>query len=121
MGDSRYGQGQAPAAKTDFGDEYAFLKIRYKLPDEDTSRLITQPIAAVDATSSSDLTREAGWATAVAAFGQILKGGQYTGEFGYDDVVALAQTNKGGDPFGYRGEFIQLVRLAKSAATMQQQ
>ena len=121
VGESRYQKGAAPTAKTKFGDEYAFLKIRYKLPGEDSSRLITQPIGADQTAPSQELAREAGWATAVAAFGQILKGGQYTGDFGYDDVIALAQPNKGGDPFGYRGEFIQLVRLAKTAAAMQQQ
>jgi hypothetical protein len=33
----------------------------------------------------------------------------------YDDVIALAQSARGDDPFGYRAEFINLVRLAKSA------
>lgn len=98
--------------------EFAFLKIRYKLPDEDTSRLFTQPIGAANETFSDTIRRETNWATSVAAFGQILKGGRYTGAFGYDDVIALAQANKGGDPFGYRTEFVQLVRLAKSAAPM---
>jgi Ca-activated chloride channel family protein len=37
------------------------------------------------------------------------------GKFGYDDVVDLAMSAKGDDPFGYRAEFINLVRLAKSA------
>ena len=35
--------------------------------------------------------------------------------FTYDDVIALAQGAKGSDPFGYRAEFINLVRLAKTA------
>jgi Ca-activated chloride channel family protein len=37
----------------------------------------------------------------------------------YDDVIANARASKGDDPFGYRAEFIQLVRLAKTAAAMQ--
>jgi len=127
VGESRYQQRSAPAAATDVGDELAFVKVRYKLADEDTSRLISIPVQAAPdldanrAVKSPDRGREAGWATAVAAFGQILKGGEYTGDFDYDNVVALAQANKGDDPFGYRGEFIQLVRLAKTAAAMQQQ
>jgi Ca-activated chloride channel family protein len=48
-----------------------------------------------------------------------LRGGRYTGDFGYDDVVALANANKGADEFGYRAEFINLVRLAESAASME--
>ncbi|MFT4585066.1 MAG: Ca-activated chloride channel family protein, partial [Gammaproteobacteria bacterium] len=60
--------------------------------------------------------REAQFATVVAAFGQLLRGGRYTGAYTYDDVVDLAQSSKGQDQFGYRAEFTSLVRLAKSAA-----
>ena len=44
-----------------------------------------------------------------------MKGSPYTKSYAYDDVIALAQSAKGNDPFGYRAEFINLVRLAKSA------
>jgi Ca-activated chloride channel family protein len=98
------------------GSEYAFLKMRYKLPDEDTSKLITRPITPEDAT---ELEGETGFATAVAGFAQVLKGGKYTGDFDYDDVIELAQKTKGQDAFGYRSEFVQLVRKAKTAAAMQ--
>ena len=54
------------------------------------------------------------FSAAVAAFGQLLRGGKYTGEFGYDDVARLAQGARGQDGFGYRGEFLTLVNLAKS-------
>jgi Ca-activated chloride channel family protein len=63
--------------------------------------------------------QEARFAAAVAAFGQLLTGGRYLGSYDYDDVVALAQSAKGADPYGYRAEFINLVRLAKSAAALE--
>jgi Ca-activated chloride channel family protein len=118
IGESRYQQSDASAKKkqTSFGDEYAFLKIRYKQPDQTTSTLITTPIK----TDSAGASKEATWATAVAAFGQILKGGKYTGDFAYDDVIAMARSAKGDDAFGYRAEFINLVRLAKSASALPQ-
>ncbi len=120
IGQSRYASGGAKS-ETEFGNEYAFLKIRYKLPDGDRSTLVTAPItleqeAAVDAAGVR--SREARFATAVAAFGQLLKGGKYTGAYGYDQVIELAQGAKGEDRFGYRAEFINLVRLAKSAAAL---
>jgi Ca-activated chloride channel family protein len=117
---SRY----APAPQSERANtsgEYAFLKIRYKLPDEDKSRLITQPItrsAEVELGGTGTLQGEAGFATAVAGFAQLLKGGKYTGEYNYDDVIALAQQSKGADAYGYRTEFIQLVRKAKTASAM---
>jgi Ca-activated chloride channel family protein len=101
-------------------DEYAFLKIRYKLPEEDVSRLISRPVTSADAVGLGEevIGREAGFATAVAAFAQLLKGGRYTGDYGYDDVIELALKTRGQDPYGYRTEFIQLVRAAKTAAAM---
>ncbi len=113
----RYSEAK-PAAKADsnLGDEIAFLKIRYKLPEEDASRLITTPVTA---SMSAQPSQDVGFSTAVAAFGQILKGGQYTGTFSYDDVIALAQANRGEDTFGYRAEFINMVRLAKTLAGTQ--
>ncbi|MEZ5671479.1 MAG: DUF3520 domain-containing protein [Thiotrichaceae bacterium] len=50
----------------------------------------------------------------MAAFGQLLRGGTYTGRFSYDDVTQLAGKARGEDKFNYRGEFMQLVQLVKS-------
>lgn len=100
-------------------NEYGFLKIRYKLPDRDTSELVSAPVAkSLEVSNIADASADARFATSVAAFGQLLAGGRYTGDYSYDDVVALAQSAKGSDEFGYRSEFINLVRLAKSAAAM---
>ncbi|MGH1375468.1 MAG: vWA domain-containing protein [Alphaproteobacteria bacterium] len=107
--------------------EYAYLKMRYKLPMESKSKLMTRPVTVGDETKGSPCPPHAAclvagqphavaFATAVAAFGQILKGGEHTGDFSYDDVIALAQQGKGNDQFGYRAEFINMVRLAKTLA-----
>ena len=120
----RYGQSataESTGAASDFSDEYAFLKIRYKLPGEDSSTLMTRPITAADSLDQGhdpSLVRETSFATAVAGFGQLLKGGKYTGDLDYDDVAELARKSKGDDQFGYRSEFVQLVRLAKTASKM---
>ena len=106
-------------SQSDFNEEYAFLKIRYKLPKEDTSKLITTPVTTQNALSWDSASDDTRFATAVAGFGQLLKGGKYTANFSYDDVIETAQNAKGEDPFGYRAEFINLVRLAKTADAMQ--
>ena len=116
----RYRREEAEGTEIEFGDEIAFLKIRYKRPDADTSILITRAVTTADAFESVEAApREARFAAAVAGFGQILRGGRHTGDYGYDDVVALARGARGDDPFGYRAEFINLVRLAKTAAAME--
>lgn len=118
MDASRYQKTESKKPATDFGNEYAFLKIRYKLPGQAASTLITAPITGQKQEMASALEREIQWATAVAGFGQLLRGGKYTGKLTYDDVIEQAQSAKGKDEFGYRSEFIQLVRMAKSAAAM---
>jgi Ca-activated chloride channel family protein len=113
----RYQQAKAevrPAASQN-DQELTFLKIRYKLPDEETSRLIELPVRVADAVSVEQASADVRFSTAVAAFGQLLRGEPHLGSFGYDDVIALANAAKGDDPFGYRAEFVSLVRLAKSA------
>ena len=101
-------------------NEYGFLKIRYKLPNESTSKLITTPIPQQVATDETNpVTNEAKFATAVAAFGQLLKGESYVGDFSFDDVVKLAESAKGEDKFGYRAEFINLVKTAKAAKSIE--
>jgi Ca-activated chloride channel family protein len=112
--DLRYGT-QDSATATGV-DEFGFVKIRYKLPGEKDSKLITEPVKVSSASAAVEAApQEARFSAAVAAFGQLLRGGQYTRSYSYDDVIALAQGAKGADSFGYRAEFINLVRLAKTA------
>ena len=114
----RYSSGSAdpPEGKT---DEFAFVKLRYKLPGGGTSLLISRPVTGADASDRlAAAPREARFAAAVAGFGQLLRGGRHTGDFGYGDVVELARGARGEDPFGYRAEFLSLVRLAESAAPL---
>ncbi|TQV83179.1 vWA domain-containing protein [Denitrobaculum tricleocarpae] len=119
--DLRY-QSDRAETETDQSDEYGFLKIRYKLPDSDSSTLISTAITKdAEVSSIAQAPQSTRFAAAVAGFGQILRGGRYTGDFSHDDVIALALSAKGEDPFGYRAEFINLVRLAKSAAAIEPQ
>jgi len=119
--DLRYGS--RPAAGGDRAaeknGEVAFLKIRYKLPNAEESRLITTPVDRDREYPSLDrVPEDARFATAVAAFGQILRGDSYVRNFGYTDVIALAEAARGKDRFGYRAEFLNLVRLAQTARAM---
>jgi Ca-activated chloride channel family protein len=115
----RYRQ-KAEPAKTDAADsEYGFVKIRYKLPDSDTSTLITQPVGnEQEYANVSNVPADLRFAASVAAFGQLLRQDPYTKSFTYDDVISLAEPARDRDNFGLRSEFLNLVRLAKSARSM---
>ena len=112
---SRY-QSTESELSSSFDDEFAFLKIHYKLPDAHSSTLVTQPVTVANYFDTVNTApRDVRFATAVAAFGERLRGGRYTGDYGYKEVIALANDALGDDRFGYRREFIQLVRLAQTA------
>ncbi len=97
--------------------ELGFLKLRYKLPKEEASRLATFAVGPDETRATiKEASSEARFSTAVAAFGQLLKGSPHVQDYTWDDVIALANGAKGEDPFGYRAEFVNLVRLAKSAS-----
>ncbi|MES1200165.1 MAG: VWA domain-containing protein [Pseudomonadota bacterium] len=109
-------QSEYAAPSAAHGDEVAFLRIRYKLPGQDQSRLIERPITGAD--SFADIARapeSTRWATAVAGYGQLLRGEPYLNSaYGWDDVVSLAQSARGRDEFGWRAEFVQLARTASA-------
>ena len=107
----RYGS-EAPA--TGKRDEIAMLRLRYKLPTSDTSNLIEQPLRTADIKEPGKASGDFRFAAAVAAFGQQLRGGQYLEHFGLNEIQKLAQESRDTDAFGYRGEFLTLVNLAKS-------
>lgn len=90
--------------------ELAFLRLRYKEPGAQTSQLMEIPITDNIGTANEDTK----FAAAVAGFGQLLKNGSYTGTWAYKDAITLAESNLGQDPFGYRREALNLMRLAQS-------
>jgi Ca-activated chloride channel family protein len=115
----RYGEKAdkvAVKAPEGMSDEYAFLKIRYKKPDGDTSKLLTRPITKEDETSFDKLSDDLRFASSVAGFGQLLRNSKFIGNLSYDKVIEMANGARGKDEYGYRTEFVNLVRLAKSAA-----
>ena len=116
MGDLRYG---ARAEASTRGGELGFVKIRYKLPKSDISRLISTPIdRRSEVASFAAAPQDARFAAAVAGFAEMLRGGKYSGTLTYDDVLKIVTNARGRDEFGYRSEFVQLVRAAKGARTM---
>ncbi|WP_242123783.1 VWA domain-containing protein, partial [Sphingobium sp. Sx8-8] len=118
MSDLRYGTPRREPVGT--SGEYGFVKIRYKAPNSDQSRLISTPIdRAVEVSRFENAPQDARFATGVAAFAELLRGGRYGGSMSYDDVLRIAMGARGTDEYGYRSEFIQLVRAARTASSMQ--
>ncbi|GGP43251.1 vWA domain-containing protein [Shewanella saliphila] len=95
-------------------DEVAFLKLRYKAIGGQASQLLTYPITKQQQLShlhqASDDLR---FAAAVAGFGQLLNHNNYVHDTDYAKLITLAESAMGQDRFGYRHEFVQLLKTAK--------
>jgi len=106
----RYGSGDDAGGDR---SELAFLKMRYKLPGQQESRLIEVPVTpdmVHDTIAAAG--PDAQFATAVAAFGQKLRGSAYGVSMNWSDIEALATAGRGRDAAGYRAQFLSLVRDA---------
>uniref|UniRef100_UPI004048C660 vWA domain-containing protein n=1 Tax=Yoonia sp. TaxID=2212373 RepID=UPI004048C660 len=101
----------APPEGVQNNTELGVLKLRYKDPGADVSQLIELPISGAETADS-----EARFAAAIAGFGQLLRGSNYLGDWGYAQAIDLANANRGADDFGYRTQAVQLMRLAQSLA-----
>ena len=87
------------------------VKVRYKLPGEERSRLIQEEL--IDS-GTEELTGDFAFAAALAMYGQLLRLSDFRGTASWDAVIRLAQSGLANDPEGYRREFIDLVRVAKA-------
>ena len=94
------------------GDEIAHLKLRYKRPGEDRSVLVERPVTRTDISREADESLR--FAAAVAAYADLLRGGRHVNGFTWAQVETLARDARGDDPWGYRGEFLQLLTQARS-------
>src|SRR5690606_15619651 len=103
-----------PSAGARASSELAHVKLRYKDAHGQASRLIEMTVAAAGIEPIEQASGEMRFAVAVAGFGQLLRGGQYTGGWTLADARSLAAENLGADRFGYRAEFVRLVDLAQS-------
>jgi len=106
----RYGSKPETSAKQ---KEFAWLKLRYKDPQSTKSKLLEYPLERSLVRGMAQTSDDFRFAVAVAAFGQILRGGEYTGEYRLEHVMELAKKARGQDEQGYRAEFVRLVELAQ--------
>lgn len=93
--------------------EYAHLKLRYKLPNQLDSILLSNPIN-VSNKSFNQASIDTKWAVVVASYGEQLRGGKYNGSMSWDDILRLAKSASESDKYGLKAEFIELAKTAKN-------
>jgi Ca-activated chloride channel homolog len=99
-------------AKASKSNELMTVKLRYKKPDGNKSKLIEHPVKDKGAKlkNASDNFR---WSAAVAMFGLILRDSEFKGDASFKKVLSMAKKATGKDTEGYRFEFLKLVEQAE--------
>lgn len=95
----------------EFDDELLTLKLRYKEPVGGGSKLLEFPIKNVDV-SVNQASDDLRFASAVAAFGMLLRNSPHRGDASFEGVRRLARDSLGEDKMGLRAEFLGLIDLA---------
>jgi Ca-activated chloride channel homolog len=89
--------------------ELLTVKIRYKQPDGDVSKLISMALPD-KITKGNDTSENFRWSAAVASVGMLLRNSEYINGYTYDDAIMLAESSRGKDERGYRIEFINMIK-----------
>jgi Ca-activated chloride channel family protein len=115
----KYQEKRAPSAQS-LGAEWMTISLRYKPAAGGRSqRLSVAAAAGGDAAASENLR----FASAVAAFGMLLRDSPHKGTASFEMVDSLARAALTSDPAGYRAEFVSLAaeaqRLAKEVRAAQ--
>jgi len=106
----RYQKQKAKKPSASFSNELMFVKLRYKKPDEDNSKLFEVPVNANAQLASSNIR----FASAVAAFGMVLRNSEFKGTSNYKLVKSLAQGSIDNNSDMYKKEFLELVKKAET-------
>jgi Ca-activated chloride channel family protein len=113
----RYAKDKTPVTAT--AGEMAHLRLRYKLPAAERSLLIETPIRASSLTTRPSQSLR--FASAVAAYADLLRGGTHVDQWTWKDVADAARDAEGEDRYGLRKEFIELVDQARAITATEKQ
>ena len=111
--DLKYQRAQPAFKPAADSGELLTLKLRYKQPDGDTSRLL-EHVVVDEGKRYGQASRDFKFAASVAAFGMLLRHSSFAGDANFDAVLELAGEGLDSDLNGYRAEFISLVKKAKA-------
>lgn len=102
---------KAPKSNQKFGSEMMAVKLRYKEPNGESSKLLSETIrhkvSQYDGTSDNFK-----FSASVAAFGMLLRDSEFKGTASYEKVLEWANASRGSDLEGYRAEMIDLVEAS---------
>jgi Ca-activated chloride channel family protein len=101
-----------PAAGGSIFTDLGVIDYRYKQVDADISEEFTLEIPN-NITTFNNSSENMRFTAAVAGYGMLLWGSEYTGNMNFNDVKLWAQGASSYDPGNWREEFIELVEIAQ--------
>ena len=102
-----------PSSSKSPSNESFTVKLRYKRPDGDTSRLLEYGVVD-EGHSFAQASDDLKFASAVAGFGMLLRDSTDKGSMTYPGVLEIAESTLSRDSSGYRQEFVAAVRQARA-------
>ena len=98
--------------KTTVSSNLMTVKLRYKKPDENVSKLIVRRVKVGDI-KKSNISDDFNFAASVAEFGMLLRDSKHKENSSFTQVLRMAKQSKGNDEYGYRSDFIKMVETAE--------
>ncbi|MEO6053802.1 MAG: VWA domain-containing protein [Chthoniobacterales bacterium] len=109
----KYQKPETTPAFTGDSKELMTVKLRYKEPTGDTSKLIVQTINAQEPEAFEKASGDFQFSAAVAAYGMKLRNSPYYGDLTWNAIQQIARRSLGEDPGSYRAEFLTLIEKAR--------
>ena len=105
-------QSNPSSVKPNPNAELLTIKLRYKLPEGDSSILIDSPVKGKPV-PFAEASQNFRFSAAVAEFGMLLRNSEYKANADISHVIDLAMNSRGTDEEGYRSEFTSLAKMVK--------
>jgi len=102
-----------PSVSNGYLNELLTVKLRYKLPKETESSLLSFPVLASSVRKAGEESTDFRFASAVAGFGMLLRDSPYKGNASFDSILKMAQTAIRKDEAGYRRGFLEMIKKAQ--------
>ncbi len=93
-------------------DELLTVSIRYKEPDEGTSKLMEVPVTDKDYNAKMD--EDLSWAAGVAEVSQLLRDSEYKGTSSYDEVFGRLKSDSRITKDESRAQFLYMIKMLKT-------
>lgn len=96
---------------SEFSDELLAVKLRYKQPEGDTSKLLVFPLED-QASRFDEADRDFRWASSMVEFGMLLRNSRYKGSASWSSLIERATAAAGVSPDADRQECLEMIRTA---------